>query len=182
MINLIPPKAKKSIQIEYWLRVLSVWFMVWSAALLLGIFILIPAYVLIHLQVKVYSSSVKEASEKIVDYESVSKELQHASQQASKLLAGSEEPLMSEYVTSFKELESANISISSITLQRSDKGIVGPAHIGGEAIDRKALAAFRDRLLAQPGITAVDLPLSNLTKDKDIQFSLTVTFDNPKKP
>lgn len=176
MINLIPPHAKKSVLIEYWLRVLSSWFIVWSIALVVGIVILIPSYVLIADQVKVYSSDAKAASEKIVDYKGVTKDLTQSSQQAVKLLGELKEPLISDYLLLFKNLESKDVVISKITVQRTDKGI-GAAQITGEATDRQSLATFRDRLLSQSEIAGVDLPISNLAKDKDLKFTLTVTFN-----
>ena len=42
MINLIPPSAKKSIKIEYWVRVLSVWLLIWSLVLVASVGILWP--------------------------------------------------------------------------------------------------------------------------------------------
>lgn len=177
MINLIPPTAKKSILREYWLRVLSVWFAVWSIALLIGVAVLVPSYVLIVSQVKVYSESATKASQKILDFENVSKDLVRSSQLAGTLLSGLKDPRMSDYTARFKELQSSGISISKITVSRAEVGL-GPAQLSGEAKNRQALADFRDRLRAQPEVSAVDLPISNLAKDKDIQFSLSVTFKN----
>ncbi|HEY0964599.1 MAG TPA: hypothetical protein VGE31_02275 [Candidatus Paceibacterota bacterium] len=177
MINLIPPKAKRSILLEYWLRVLTVWFSLWSVAILIGVAILIPSYVLIVSQVKVYSDSAAEASQKILDFENVSKDLVRSSQQAGTLLKGLEDPLLSGYTERFKELEGSGIEISEIVMGRTDTGM-SPAQISGEAESRQALADFRDRLRMEENVAGVDLPISNLAKDKDIQFSLTVSFTN----
>lgn len=177
MINLIPPSAKKSIQTEYWLRVLSVWCTLWSVALLMGSAVLVPSYVLIVSQVKVYADSAQEASQKILDFENVSKDLGRSSQQAGTLLLGLKQPLMSEYISRFKELEKPGINISKITMSRNETGLAG-AQIAGQAENRQALADFRDRLRGEATIAGVDLPISNLAKDKDIQFALTVTFKN----
>ena len=48
--------------------------------------------------------------------------------------------------------------------------------ISGDATTRQALADFRDRLLRQPEISDVVLPISNLAKDRDIKFSISVVF------
>ena len=53
-----------------------------------------------------------------------------------------------------------------------------PVNITGTATDRQSLASFRDRMLAHPLISEVNLPISNLATDKDIQFSITVTMTN----
>ncbi len=121
MINLIPPAAKKKIVMEYRLRVISVWFYLWSGALAVGIFIMIPTYTLITLQVSAYEASSEVASKKIADYESVSKELVYSSQQAKKLVEGFSITPMSRYIALFRRMENNDIALSQIVIQRSDE-------------------------------------------------------------
>lgn len=144
---------------------------------MLGILFLIPAYVLIDSQIDVYSASVELASQKITNYESVSGDLIQSSKQAGLIIEGVKQMSVSQYLELFDELQDSKINLSEISISKTDKGIE-PVLLIGEASDRQALAAFRDRLLATPQVSAVDLPISNLAKDKDIQFSITVTIDN----
>lgn len=181
MTNLIPPVAKKSIKIEYWVRVLSVWFLVWAGAFLVGIFVLVPSFVLISSQAKVYSQSTDLISQEKDGFGTVSTGLDQASTQAGDIIDGFSLPTFTEYLTLFKQLENSEVQLTEINITRNGKG-VQPVRLSGEASSRQALAAFRDRLLAQPRISAVDLPLSNLAKDKDLTFSLTVTIDSPIAP
>lgn len=180
MINLIPPQAKKGVVKEYWTRVVSVWFYTWSAGLLGGVLIMVPAYVLISSQVSVYEASAKTASEKVASFEDVSKGLAASSQQAGKLVTSFRQSLISERIKSLRLLEKPGITISEFTVGRVDE-VYEPIQVTGTARDRQALAAFRNRLLAEPNVASVDLPISNLAKDRDIQFSLTVTL-KPIKP
>ena len=181
MTNLIPPAAKKSIKIEYWIRVLSVWFLAWAGALLVGVFVLVPAYVLITSQAKVYSQSTDLISQEKDGFAAVSTGLAQANAQAGFIIGGFSLPRFTEYLTLFKGLENDEVQLTEIGISRNEKGIQ-PVLISGEASSRQALAAFRDRLLAQSQVTAVDLPISNLAKDKDITFSLTVTVDSTIAP
>jgi hypothetical protein len=132
--------------------------------------------------VDVYTAHAEQATEKILNFENVTKDLQKAGQQAGILINGLNEPLVSDYILLFKELQDPGISLTSIGIRYTDKGVLGPANISGEADDRQALAAFRERLLSQPEVVSVDLPISNLAKDKDIQFSMTVTIADKKAP
>ena len=175
MINLIPPQAKKGVVKEYWMRVVSVWFYTWSAGLLGGLLIMVPAYVLINSQVSVYEVSAKTASEKVASFEDVSKGLAASSQRAGKLVTSFRQSLISERISTLRSLERPGVTISELTIGRVDEKYE-PIQVTGNAKDRQALAAFRDRLLAEPDVAAVDLPISNLAKDRDIQFSLTVTL------
>lgn len=177
MINLIPSAAKKSITTEYWLRVVTSWFLVWSAALVVGVFALVPSYVLINIQVSVYEESAKMAQESIDNFQAVSKELVASSRQAGLVMNDVERPVLYDYVTLFESLQNSGIVISEVRLMRSTEG-VDPVYVAGEAKDRESLAAFRDRILSQPTVKEVDLPISNLAKDRDIQFGLTVTMHN----
>lgn len=175
MINLIPPSAKKKVVFEYWIRVCSVWFYIWTGALLAGIFIMLPAYVLITSQVSVYEESARTASLKVSSFEDLTKELELANKQAIAVSEGMSTPLVSEYITLLRSLEGDSVTLSEISVARSETKIE-PIKIVGTASDRQTLAALRDRLIADPKVESVELPLSNLAKDKDIKFTITVTF------
>jgi hypothetical protein len=177
MINLLPAPAKKGILFEYWVRVASVWMIIWSVALIAGTSVLLPAYVLIDSQVQSYADSAAAASQKVANYESVSVSLVEASQQAKMIVDEESLPLFSSYINKFELLQGEGISISVINLIRTETGMA-PITIGGVARDRQALASFRDRLLADEAVDAVELPISNLARDKEIAFSITVTLAN----
>lgn len=181
MINLIPATAKHSLIKEYWVRTATVWFFLWSVAILLGVFILIPSYVLTHSQVSAYKDSAQSATEKIANFETVSKELARAGVWAGMLKENFSHPNNSQYIALFRSLEGDGITISQISITWGDSG-VEPIIVAGIADNRQALATFRDTLVAQKVVTDVNLPLSNLAKDKDIPFEVTVTIDNTKTP
>lgn len=175
MINLIPSSAKKSIVMEYWLRVLSVWCFTWAFALVIGIFLLVPVYVLINLQVSTLSESAAQASEQLANLKDVTGEFNLANEQARVLIDGSKRQPLSMHSALFRELETNEVTLSSITIVRAKEGIA-PVALGGQAANRQALANFRDSLLTLPQVASVDLPIANLAKDRDIEFNLTVTM------
>ncbi len=175
MINLIPAAAKKSLRLEYWVRVFSVWMIAWSIALVISACILFPAYVLIQSQVQVYRDSALAAKEKVVDYENVSVDLVGASQQAKFSLDEGRLFLFSEYVNLFENLQGEGVLLTDLSIDRSVSSEQFVS-LQGVAVDRKSLAAFRDRLLEREEIGAVDLPISNLARDSDITFNITVTL------
>jgi hypothetical protein len=178
MINLIPQSAKKSIKIEYWLRVITVWGILMTGALIASIFIMAPAYVLINLQIDASAASSAAASEKIATYESVTKDLARSNAEAKAILDTTEYVPISTYIDMIRSIEGENITVSEVTVSRS-KTTFAPIQIKGEAVDRQSLSRFRDGLLANPAVAGVDLPISNLAKDKEIQFNLSVSLKNP---
>ena len=177
MINLLPKSAKRSLLFEYWIRVVSVWLIVWSVVLFASAVILLPAYVLIHSQVEVYEESATAALEKVAVYENISTVLLQAGAEARMILNEATSPKLSYYVDQINGLLESGISINDINISRDANGIA-PISIQGVAIDRQTLAAFRDRLQADPLVRDVNLPISNLAQDRDIIFSMTITVIN----
>lgn len=180
MINLIPPAAKKGVVVEYWIRVTSVWLILWALASFAAAAISLPAYVLINSQVKEHRASAEIASQKMADYQNVSVALIQASQQAKIVVDEERLPRFSKYVLMLQELQGENINISTVNLGRDKTGIT-PIVVGGIATDRQTLASFRDRLLADELVAEVDLPISNLARDKDISFMVTIKLVNSDK-
>jgi hypothetical protein len=178
MINLIPPTAKKGIRLEYWLRVVTMWFVLLIGALIGSIAVMAPAYVLIDLQIDASAESSLAASQKIASYEAVANELKQSNVEAKAVIDTTSYVPISDYVALVRSLEGTNISVSEIIVSRS-KDSFSPIQVKGEAVDRQSLAKFRDDLLAQPVVASVDLPISNLAKDRDIQFNLSVTVKKP---
>lgn len=163
--------------IEYWVRVTSVWVILIAVALLLGAILLFPVYVLVSSQVDAKESAVTEASLKVNNFQEVSQSLEEASQLAKYALRESTLANMSDYLTLFESLQGPTITISSVEIIRQERGIL-PVLVLGVARDRRGLAEFRDRLLAEPNVVSVDLPISNLASDRDIKFTITVTVSN----
>lgn len=177
MINLIPQFAKKKITHEYWLRVVTAWFFLWGLSLLIAITLLFPAYIFTTTQLNVNAESARSAEESVADFENLSKELEKASLQAQYVIENSRLTRAHQYINLFESLEGDSISVAEVNFVKDTKG-VQPISLKGTAVDRESLAAFRDRLLAEEAVSQVDLPISNLAKDKDIDFSITVTMNN----
>jgi hypothetical protein len=134
-------------------------------------------YVLVNLQVSNSSDSAASASQMLSSYDSLSSELDKANMGAKALLDSRKYVPLSSFSTTFFGLENEDITLSQISLSRVKDG-VGPVQLSGKAVTRQSLASFRDALLALPEVESVDLPISNLAKDKDISFTLTIKIKN----
>lgn len=176
MINLITPEAKKELIVEYWTRVVSVWLMLWSIALLAGASLMIPVYVLVSSQINSYGDSAAEASAKVLSYGDVSTSLKKATDQAKIIVEESEMLLFSDLISLLGGLEGNNIAINKMSFKR-EKDKIETISLSGEATDRQSLASFRDRLLAEERIAEVDLPISNLAQEKEISFTISVKLN-----
>lgn len=181
MINLIPSEAKKHLLREYWVRTVTVWFFLWASALFLGVVLLAPSYVLINLQVKAYAETAETANAKNENFEAIAKELERSSKTAVALSENFSGTALSDYLALLKSFESRAVEVTKISLSREGEGIA-PIALTGIAADRQALAAFRNRMLEHEEIESVDLPISNLAKDKEIPFELTITLAKEQTP
>lgn len=178
MVNLIPPSAKKSVTIEYWMRVLTVWALIVTVVAILFSLTFMPVYVLVDTKIDAYQESAELASQKIASFEAVSVDLRRSTEQAQLILASTNETDLSSVIELFDSLETGGIMLDQILVSKAAGGALAPVTLSGNARDRQALADFRDRLLAQEAVQAVDFPISNLAKDRDISFSMTITMSN----
>jgi len=176
MINLIPPVVRKAIVKEYWVRVLSVFLGIASIVALMSMVFLSPVYVLVSSQVDVYAQSANEAALRVAEYDISASALVAANSMAQKIVDLKEVDNFSAAAELLESLQGTGIVLDGFEFGREIGGDLAPVQVSGKAQTRQALADFRDALLAQPTITAVNLPIANLAKDKDIQFSLGVVF------
>lgn len=181
MANLIPPSAKKSVAIEYWLRVLTVWSLIATVVAILFSVTFLPLYVLVDSKIDAYQESAAIASQKIASFQAVSKSLRQSTEQAQLVVVSTRENSLFATIEMFHSLEGQNsgIELSQMNVKKIAGGGFAPVLLSGEARDRQALSDFRDQLLEKEEVETVDFPLQNLAKDKDISFSITVTMTNP---
>jgi hypothetical protein len=177
MTNLLPQKAKKQIVVEYWVRMVSVWIILWSVTLLVSSIVLWPTYVLIVGSNEAYAESVVDATERTAAYDEIVDKLNRANQQAQAVLVADQAPLLSDIWSTIKQEVGSSVTLDSFTITRDSTGIA-TVRVSGESPDRQSLAVFRDRLEAVVFITAVDLPIANLAQNQDIEFSLSVEIND----
>jgi hypothetical protein len=138
--------------------------------------VLLPAHVLIGSQVDTYAKTAADASVKVADYQQAAADLASASRLARLAIDSARPTAFSSYVSLLQAQQRKDIVLREIAITRTQAEGVQPIRVVGQAQDRQSLASFRDRLLAQDEIAAVDLPISSLAQDRDIEFNLTVTL------
>jgi hypothetical protein len=180
MINLIPSAAKKSLKFEYWVRVFSVWLIIWAAILIIGATLMFPTYVLIGSQVSATAEEAESAEENVNNFNAVSRDLVLATQQARMAVDVLGNVKLSRYQDLLKQFEGQGVQIDSISITRSEEGIE-PIVVTGVASSRIAFADYANRLEANDAFTEVDLPFSNVAQGvqgSEIEFSLTIIVNN----
>lgn len=173
MINLIPPSAHTQVKREYWIRVISVWLVLIGTAFLIVALLNLPVYVLVRSQLSSYLQEYNQASDESESFKASEFEIQKSNEIAKLLAKADSVTPFSTIITELEALTSSGVKISDFSLSRQN-GEISSISINGQASSRLALTQFKDAVEASPLFESVTLPLSNLAKDKDISFSITI--------
>ncbi len=174
MINLIPPVAKKIMARDYLTRVGTAWvFLIGTACIIIAL-LLLPTYVLIQVKTSLVSEQAKDATEKMASYNVSATELQTANRQAQILLQDPEQTTFSDFIVYLESVAGSDVVVNEFHFIRTKNA--GSAILSGVAKTRQSLADFRDVLEVDNRFVKVDLPISNLIKDRDLPFSMTLTM------
>jgi hypothetical protein len=177
MINLIPPDARAQVAREYWIRVVSVWVILLSVAGVIVGVLCMPSLVLVQSQLDAFGSAFQIAHTENDIHDELEAEVRVANSIARVLLSTEADPLFSSLIVSLNDVAGSDVVIRSINMVRTDQK-VEEVHIMGVADSRTALVQFRDALEGQGTFTSAALPLSNLAKDKDVPFDMTIMVHN----
>ncbi|MFT5849764.1 MAG: hypothetical protein ACI9H6_000580 [Patiriisocius sp.] len=175
MINLIPPQAKKQVKVEYTVRAISMLLVLFTAALVIVGVLLVPTYVLIHSQLITYEAQYSEITELANSYEELEKAVTVTNIISTALMTAQSELLFSDIVTEIQTLAVGNVELESFRLSRTE-GLIADIQVSGEARSRASLVAFRDALEEDELFESAALPLSNLAKDVEIPFNISIVM------
>lgn len=172
MINLIPTTARSKIVTEYWLRVVAVWMFLFGTGCLVVASLLLPTYMLLRGELTALRNEVIDNEARVASFSTSAKELAQAMERAQTLLAVSGTPV-TQFDARLNEIAGSAVAIESalFTLGTSTVTIT----ITGIAETRSALATFRDAVEASPEFANTVLPISSLIKDRDLDFTMTIT-------
>lgn len=173
MFTLLPEQNKKSLFKEYRIRLFAVIFLFLTAFCLISTALLFPSYISLYFERGVLedesariTAEIKEKNEKGI-VETLAR-INHT------LVAV--KPSESNVLTVTKLILDKlpqGISIDRFVYTRGD-GADSSLSIQGIAGTRSELITFSRDLEKQPVFTKVDLPISNLAKQSEVPFTLTV--------
>jgi hypothetical protein len=174
MINLIPFDAQKQVVREYWVRVVSVGMFLLGSGFLIVALLNAPVYVLVRSQLSSYLSEYNEASNQSDSFKAAQAQISQTNDMALLLSKSSASTPFSSVMSKLESLTGNEITIDSYKFTRKN-ALIDSIEITGMARSRVALSKFKDDLQNDKEFQKVDLPLSNLAKDKDIPFTIMIT-------
>lgn len=174
MINLIPPVAQKSVKRQYLIRLTTVWIILAALACMIVTVLHIPVYVLVQSQLEAFSNEYAQASVESASFDASTKEISRANEIAT-LLASPKHKVSFTHIINELEMQSgAEVIIKEYTLAQK-QGALTTLKILGVADSRLALTTFQERIEAHELFESAVLPLSNLARDRNIPFEITIT-------
>jgi len=173
MTNLIPPAAKKQLVRLYWIRLISALAILWAVALLVSFLLMYPTYLLISGTSAAYAETAASVVERTDTFNEMVAELDKSNQEAKNIVRSAEQVKLSTLLSDIWLVNGLGVEVSGVNLSRDVKGWA-PIGLTGDAINRQALASFRDRIEALPYVEQVNLPIENLATNQDIDFTITV--------
>lgn len=176
MINLLPASEIKKTRVEYRMRLAVTALSLLVLVMLIAIVSLLPAYVLMSHKRAALSGDLSNIlqgsarSEEQKNLETILKETDAAVE----MLGGNTKGLSvsRDIVEKFAGYKTASIKIKGIFYDA--KGTEGSLAIKGTAANRQSLTDLVDMLKKDKMFKNVTLPISDLVKDKDIDFNITM--------
>jgi hypothetical protein len=175
MINLIPPKAKKAIVREYWVRVISIWLVLLGVVFFALTLLSLPSWVLVNALSTTINTRMNQIEGDQQTYSELAKEVKDFNEIIKQVDGTKARVNFSELIYTLDDIAGDNILLTQFSLKETE-GKIDKINLIGYAATRVDLSNFREVLENHDLFSDVDLPISNLAKDKDITFSLSVAY------
>ncbi|HEY4503783.1 MAG TPA: hypothetical protein VJJ28_01585 [Candidatus Paceibacterota bacterium] len=173
--TLLPDSEIRLLRREYRIRLLIIALFFISCATVIGILALFPAFMSSYLNRDEDMSYIKELEKNrqangVMDKE---KELIKSQNLAKRIIEDKDSVIYSEIIQKIILRRTKNIQINSFELSYA-VGTSTPVEviIQGKAMTREALMTFKKGLEGDIAFSKVELPVSDLAKNKDISFAL----------
>ncbi len=175
MINLIPPTAQRDVKREYWIRVITVWLCMLGVASAIAIVLYIPTYVLIQSQLVSYTQEFEQINTESQAFKEARTQLTQSNTIARALGVKNRIPSFTTIMKDLYAVPVEGIELYGFEFATAESAL-SQIRISGNAVTRADLTAFTQQLDADTRFSDVDLPLSQLAEDRDIAFTVTLTW------
>jgi hypothetical protein len=171
MFNLLPSIEQKKIRKEYIARLAAACLVFLLATGIAASVFLLPSYIfsLIKERAVAAKNETIRKSIAISDAETLTLALKAAKEKIS-IFKPEESAYAYEFIGKLVSLRPQSVTLSTIDISRNEKNL--SLHIIGKAGTRDDLITFQNKLENDKMITNVELPVSNLLLEKNINFSI----------
>ncbi len=180
MINLLAEEKSRKVQGLFRDRVIVLSLLFLNTAIFLSLVALFPSYIFVVSRKEINNAQLKALQNIAVsgDTETFQKMASLSSLEIKILKGIKDEPSFSRIISQILLLKPQGISVQGIVYHQPDGGTLS---LRGTARDRSDALLFLSNLKKTEAFSAADIPLSNLIKEKDFTFTLTVTLKGKAK-
>lgn len=172
MINLLPPSGFTALQKEYTFRMAATYGLLLASVAILLTVALIPTYVLVRAQMNgaiAHDAETKESAD-IAELES---DVARTEATLAVLKKQPKVSTMSTFVHAVEASAPSGISFKTFSVGY-EKNTLTALTLQGTAQRREDLIAFKRALEAQPVFISATIPISDLAREQNISFSMTI--------
>jgi hypothetical protein len=174
MFDFLPEDFKTRAKHMYHGRLASLYICVMCGVFLVSLFLLLPSQMLALSKKKglqeelsaLQKSLAIKGNNTVEDFVSASKKKIEITE------IKESERLFTDVLVEFLAYKTNGVSITTISFERL--GTQNTMAVSGKAVSRDALLSFSKALKSNHRFESVDLPVSNLAKSKDIEFSISI--------
>jgi hypothetical protein len=175
LLNLLPRERTNALRREYFVRLATVALLLLTFLVAAHGVFLIPSYLAASSEERVIRAQLTADAGQGGGGESVASEFAALGANAAYLARFNSAPSSAAALRAVLSVPRAGVSITSLTLTPSVGGAPAKMIIAGTADTRENLRAYDLALTNAPGVSRVDLPVSDYAQATDITFSMTVT-------
>lgn len=184
MSNLLPKKEKELLQKEYFTRLMIIVLGLLTGSTLLSAGFLVPSYVALEVKKDTAGEQINLLNESILNKNSVETEKKLNTIIAKiEVLNRQDKISLTNFVNKIIENKPTEVHITDFLYNKVQKKDITEKVITlrGVADQRDSLLKFKDYLSGLELFKEVNLPLSNLTKDEDVDFLINLTLKQETK-
>jgi hypothetical protein len=178
--TLLPEKEIKKLKMEYRIRLFIFLIFFLSCSVFVGIISLIPAYYFSFTQEKEVLTNINNLQKGRQDRgtNTILSELAESNKIIKTLKSQPKNISYSDTISQIVHQKSAGVSINSFSITTIGTTTTATTNvvINGKASTRDVLIKFKNNLESTASVSKVELPISDLAKNKDISFSVKVTL------
>lgn len=177
MFNLLPDNLKEKIRSEYYLRLIVVVFVFVIGIQVSFLIFLFPSWLISMEKEKEIISQSEISGKSLQDsqIDLVNSAINTINAKLRVINTTLEYPRVVSLIDSILSQKTGSIHIDGITY--ISQGVTtGKMVIAGTSTTRESLVVFAKKLEESRLFSSVDLPISNFAKDKDIDFSISMTI------
>lgn len=175
MYTLLPEPERKALRKEYRVRLLVVTLFFLGCMGCIGVAAFFPSYIM----TTSLDGTTKQEEKRLAELksqstrESIEIELASVNQLVGIFTEGDVNMPLTEFVDSFLEVLTPGIKLASFDVVRTGTSTAN-IFMSGVAGTRDALVELKRAIERERGFSKIELPVSDLAKSKDIQFSINI--------